>query len=95
MKIKVIIEKENWSEEAISEAMNDPRSIEEYEDFSERLELAALAWARKQKQDINCCSGDSEEKIAAYDISEGIEAYFYDCMVDNYIAYYVEELTAV
>lgn len=95
MKIKVIMEKENWSEEAINEAINDPGSIDEYEDLSERLELAALAWARKQKQDINYCPGDSEEKIAAFDINEGIEAYFYDCMVDNYIAYYIEELTAV
>ncbi|MBQ8505979.1 MAG: hypothetical protein IJ466_00870 [Clostridia bacterium] len=92
MKIKAIIEKK-WSEMAINEAMNNPRYIEEYEDISDRLELAALAWARKQN--LHCCPSEKEDSIAAYDIGEGIEAYFYDCMVDNYIADYVEKLAAV
>jgi len=32
MKIKVVIEG-NWSNEAINEVMNDPRSLEKYDDY--------------------------------------------------------------
>jgi len=36
MKIKVVIEG-NWSNEAINEVMNDPRSLEKYDDYSDGL----------------------------------------------------------
>lgn len=92
MKIKAIIEK-NWTDEAINEVMNNPRCLKEYDDYSDRLELAALACMRKRKQESAFCTDESEESAAA-DIGNGIESYFYDCMVDNYIESYVAELDA-
>ena len=93
MKIKVVIEG-NWSNEAINEVMNDPRSLEKYDDYSDRLELAALACMRKHKQDPAFCTDEPEEVIAAEDIGNAIESYFYNCMVDNYIEDYAAELDA-
>ena len=93
MKIKVVIEG-NWSNEAINEVMNDPCSLEKYDDYSDRLELAALACMRKHKQNPAFCPDEPEEVIAAEDIGNAIESYFYNCMVDNYIEGYAAELDA-
>ena len=91
MKIKVIIE-ENWTNEAINEVMTNPRSLEKYDDYSDRLALAALACMRKRKQDPAYYTDKPEAIIAAEDISNGIESYFFECMVDNYIEDYAAEL---
>ena len=93
MKIKVIIEG-NWTNEAINEVMTNPRSLEKYDDYSDRLELAALACMTKRKQDPTYYTDEPEAIIAAEDINNGIESYFYECMVDNYIEDYVAELDA-
>ena len=93
MKIKAIIEK-NWTDEAINEVMNNPRCLEKYDDLSDRLELAALAYVRKHNQDYLHSADKSEQIIAAEEIGNGIESYFYDCMVDNYIENYAVELDA-
>ena len=93
MKIKVVIEG-NWSNEAINEVMNDPHSLEKYDDFIDRLELAALACMRKRKQEPAYCPDAPEEVIAAEDIGTALESYFYNCMVDNYIEDYAAELDA-
>ena len=93
MKIKAIIEK-NWTDEAINEVMNNPRCLKEYDDYSDRLELAALACMRKHKQNPAFCPDEPEEVIAAEDIGNAIESYFYNCMVDNYIEDYAAELDA-
>ena len=93
MKIIVVIEG-NWSNEAINEVMNDPHSLEKYDDFSDRLELAALACMRKHKQNSAFCPDEPEEAIAAEDIGNAIESYFYYCMVDNYIEGDTAELDA-
>ena len=92
MKIKVIIEG-NWTNEAIHEIMNNPRCLEKYDDYSDRLELTALACMRKRKQESAFCTDEPEESAAA-DIGNSIESYFYDCMVENYIEYYAAELDA-
>lgn len=93
MKIKTIIEN-NWTNEAINEVLINPRYLEKYDDVSDRLELAALAYARKYKQDCSHPTDKSEKIIAAEDIGSGIETYFYECMVDNYIENYIVELNA-
>ena len=93
MKLKAIIEKK-WSNEAINEIMNDPHYLEKYDDYSDRLELVALACMRKRLQIPAYCTDESEESIAAEDIGSGIESYFYECMIDNYIEYYAAELDA-
>lgn len=93
MKIKVIIEG-NWTNENINEVMINPRCLEKYDDYSDRLELAALACMKKRKQDPAYCADEPEESVAAADIGNGIESYFYDCMVENYIEYYAAELDA-
>lgn len=93
MKIKVIIEG-NWTNEAIHEIMNNPRCLEKYDDYSDRLELAALACMRKRKQEPTYCTDAPEEVIAAEDIGTALESYFYNCMADNYIEDYAAELDA-
>ena len=92
MKIKVIIEKEYWPDNTINEVMNDPSCLEEYEDIGERLELAALACARKQKQNPRFCANESEESIAAYDIEIDLEAHLYKSMAKQYIEEYSSTL---
>jgi len=93
MKIKAIIEK-NWTNETIDEVVNNPRCLDKYDDVSDRLELATLAYVRNQKQDYSHPTDKSERIIAAEDIGGGIESYFYACMVDDYIENYVAELHA-
>lgn len=91
MKIKAIIEK-NWSDEAISEVMNNPHCLEEYDDYSDRLELAALACMKKRMLNAGDCVPKEAEIMAAEEIAGAIETYFYDCMVGNYIEAFIEEL---
>ena len=94
MKIKAIIEK-NWSDETISEVMNNPRYLEKYDDYGDRLELAALACMRKRMLDTGAYVLQEIENMAAEEIADAIETYFYDCMVGNYIEAFIEELDAV
>ena len=93
MKIKAIIEK-NWSDEAISEVMNNPRCLEKYDDYGDRLELAALACMRKRMLDVGAYVPQEAESMAAEEIAGAIETYFYDCMVGNYFEAFIEELDA-
>ena len=93
MKIKAIIEK-NWSDEAISEVMNNPCCLEKYDDCSDRLELAALACMKKRMRNVGAYVLQEIESMAAEEISGAIETYFYDCMVGNYIEAFIEELDA-
>jgi len=79
MKIKVSIEN-NWTNEAINEIMNEPRCLKKYDNLSDRLELAALAYIRKRAQDSADYIDRETENIAAEDIANGIESYFYECM---------------
>ena len=93
MKIKAIIEK-NWSNEAISEVVNNPRCLEKYDDYSDRLELAALACMKKRMRNVGAYVLQGIESMAAEEIAGAIETYFYDCMVGNYIEAFIEELDA-
>ena len=93
MRIKAIAEK-NWSDEAISEVMNNPRCLEKYDDNGDRLELVALACIKKRMLDAETYVPQETESMAAEEIASAIETYFYDCMVGNYIEAFIEELDA-
>lgn len=93
MRIKAIAEK-NWSDEAISEVMNNPRCLEKYDDNGDRLELVALACIKKRMLDAEAYVPQETESMAAEEIASAIETYFYDCMVGNYIEAFIEELDA-
>lgn len=91
MKIKAIIEK-NWSDEAISEVINNIHCLEKYDDFGDRLELAALACMKKRMLAAGTYVPKETESMAAEEIAGAVETYFYDCMVGNYIEAFIEEL---